>query len=317
MILNPIIPIWLMAIICIALLFFKRKGWMGYIRQILIILLLFAVNLRVMVKDVEVPVLLPKVDVVFVVDNSISMFAEDYGLANGRRMDAAKEDCEYIMKKLPGASFSLVKFEDTPEIMVPFTTDLTMVKQSLSLLKGEGSLHAGGTSMNTVLDSMEDILNDGRDNYKVVFFISDGENTVDEQQESFSRLQHFTDGGAVLGYGTTKGGKMKAPSFLGSEEEPEYLEVYKEDSWESEYAISKIDEKNLKKIASDFGIDYVHMTNTSAVDHVLNSIQNGIMTDTQAQGTTSTAGYKDTYFWLLIPLAALLIWDVISFKRKA
>ena len=104
MIINPIIPIWLMAIICIVLLIFKRKGWMGYIRQILIILLLFAINMRVMVKDVEVPVLLPKVDVLFVVDNSISMLAEDYGLSNGRRLDAVKKDCEYIMEKLPVAS---------------------------------------------------------------------------------------------------------------------------------------------------------------------------------------------------------------------
>lgn len=317
MIINPIIPIWLMAIICIVLLFFKRKGWMGYIRQILIILLLFAINMRVMVKDVEVPVLLPKVDVLFVVDNSISMLAEDYGLSNGRRLDAVKKDCEYIMEKLPGASFGLVKFEDTPEIMVPFTTDSTMVKQSLSLLKGEGSLHAAGTSMNTVMDSMEDILNDGRDNKKVVFFISDGEDTLNDYLESFPRLKHFTHGGAVLGYGTTKGGRMKTVTFFGTEEEPEYLEVYNEETWDREYALSKIDEGNLRKIASDFGIEYVHMTNTSQVDRIINSVQNDITTSADAEGTTTTAGYKDTYFWLLIPLAVILVFDVISFKRKA
>lgn len=317
MIINPIIPIWLMVIICIALLFFKRKGWMGYIRQILIILLLFAINLRVMVKDVEVPVLLPKVDVLFVVDNSISMLAEDYGSSKERRMEAVKRDCEYIMDELAGASFGLVKFEDKPEIMVPFTTDFSMVKQSLSLLQGEASLYAQGTSINTVLDSMENILNDGRDNPKVVFFISDGENTKDEYTESFPRLKHFVQGGAVLGYGTTKGGKMKTVTFFGSEDEPEYLEVYNSDTWENEFALSKIDEENLRKIATDFGIKYVHMTKTSDIDNVINAIKNDIMTNAETEGMMSTMGYKDTYYWLLIPLAFLLVFDVISFKRKA
>lgn len=317
MIINPIIPVGLMAVICVALLFFKRKGWMGYIRQIFIILLLFAINLRVMVKDVEVPVILPKVDVLFVIDNSISMLAEDYGLSNERRMDAVKKDCEYIMEELQGASFGIVKFEDTPEIMVPFTTDRHMVKQSLSLLEGEASLHAQGTSMNTALEAMEDILNDGRENKKVVFFISDGENTLDKDLDSYPRLKHFTSGGAVLGYGTTKGGKMKTISFIGTEEEPKYLEVYKEGSWEKDYAISKIDQGNLRKIASDFGVEYVHMTKTSDVDSVIRSVKNDIMTNADEEGTTTTAGYKDTYYWLVIPLAVLLVFDVISFKRKA
>ena len=39
MIVNPIIPIWLMAIICVALLIVKRKGIWPYIRQIIIIAL--------------------------------------------------------------------------------------------------------------------------------------------------------------------------------------------------------------------------------------------------------------------------------------
>lgn len=55
MIINPIIPIWLMAIICIALAIFKRKGKFAYIRQIIMIILLFMINLRMMIPtDVEV-----------------------------------------------------------------------------------------------------------------------------------------------------------------------------------------------------------------------------------------------------------------------
>ena len=50
---NPIIPIWLMAIISVGLLCFKHKGIPGYIRQIVIIILLFTINLRIMIPDGE------------------------------------------------------------------------------------------------------------------------------------------------------------------------------------------------------------------------------------------------------------------------
>ena len=49
MIISPIIPIWLMGIICVILLaVFKSKDKYTFIRQIIIISLLFIINLRVM-----------------------------------------------------------------------------------------------------------------------------------------------------------------------------------------------------------------------------------------------------------------------------
>ena len=54
---EPIIPIWLMAIICVVLLVIKRKGIIPYIRQIIMVLLLFAINLRPMYVSNEVKVM--------------------------------------------------------------------------------------------------------------------------------------------------------------------------------------------------------------------------------------------------------------------
>ena len=74
MIVNPIIPIWLMSVICIILLVLKRKGIFPYIRQIIVILLLFVINLRIMIPD-EIEVSSPKIDakVIFVIDNTIGL----------------------------------------------------------------------------------------------------------------------------------------------------------------------------------------------------------------------------------------------------
>ena len=133
MIINPIIPIWAMAILCIFFLFQKRKGKANYIRQILIVILLFLINMRVMIRGDDVPMVTPKVDVMFVVDNTISMLAEDYN-GDNRRMDAVKNDCKYIMEQFPGASFSVVTFGDSVQRMIPYTVDVNMAVETIGLL---------------------------------------------------------------------------------------------------------------------------------------------------------------------------------------
>ena len=59
---EPMIPIWLMVIICIGLLAIKRKGIIPYVRQCLIVLLLFAINLRPMYVSDEVKVMRQKLN---------------------------------------------------------------------------------------------------------------------------------------------------------------------------------------------------------------------------------------------------------------
>ena len=49
MIVSPIIPIWLMGIICVILIILKSKNWKTFIRQIIIVILLFLINLRIMI----------------------------------------------------------------------------------------------------------------------------------------------------------------------------------------------------------------------------------------------------------------------------
>ena len=94
---EPMIPIWLMVIICIGLLAIKRKGIVPYIRQCLIVVLLFAINLRPMYISDEVKVMRQKLNCycIIVIDDTLSMMAEDY---NGiePRMNGVKADVEYI-----------------------------------------------------------------------------------------------------------------------------------------------------------------------------------------------------------------------------
>ncbi|MCI8393807.1 MAG: hypothetical protein HFJ23_08835 [Clostridia bacterium] len=99
MIIHPILPIWLMLILCVILgiIIIKNRG--NITRRMIIIALLFMINLRPMIKTGDAKMVSSNLDVLFVIDNTISMVAEDY--AGGiPRLTAVKRDTEYIIDKL-------------------------------------------------------------------------------------------------------------------------------------------------------------------------------------------------------------------------
>ena len=314
MIINPIIPVWLMGIICVVLLLFKRKGTFNYIRQILIIVLIFVINLRIMVPKGDVSNISSNVDVLFVVDNTISMLAEDYN-GNGRRLDAVKADCKYIMEQFPGASFSVATFSNSLEMMMPYTIDASMALQAIEVLSGQTEYYAKGTSLDDVMSQLSEILENERETYKIIFFISDGEVINSEELKSHSDLEQYVNAGAVLGYGTSKGGAMRPLKYAGDEDEPEYLYYYDED-YNRIKAISKIDEDNLKQIASDLGVAYVHMTEQSQIDDVLEELQSKVTKNAAYDEKNGKNGYGETYYFFANPLMLILIFDYVYYKRK-
>ncbi|MBQ9233757.1 MAG: VWA domain-containing protein [Lachnospiraceae bacterium] len=309
---NPIIPIWIMLLICIVFLFLGKKGKFNYIRQIIVILLLFVINLRPMLEDDNVPTVNQNVDVLFVVDDTISMLAEDYN-GNGRRIDAVKEDCRYIAENIPTANFSVISIGNYTDKVIPYTSDINLFYQVIDSLSGQTRIYANGTSFNEAIEVMKKDLDNDRDNYQIVFFISDGEITSDEKLKSYSDLKDYIDDGAVLGYGTASGGPMKTVSYAGDDSEPEYLYYY-DKHYNRIQAISKIDEVNLNKIATDMGVGYVHMTKQSDIDNKLDEIKKNV--EDLEYGKTGKKGYRDIYYFFVIPLCVLLIFDFIYYRRK-
>ncbi len=309
---NPIIPIWVMSLICVFFLLLRRKGMFNYIRQILIVVLLFVLNLRPMIETDNVPTVTQNVDVLFVIDDTISMLAEDYN-GSERRIDAVKADCRYIADNIPTANFSVITIGNMTDKVIPYTSDINLFYRVIDSLSGQTRIYANGTSFNEAIEVMKSDLDNERDNYQIVFFISDGEITGNEKLKSYSELKEFIDDGAVLGYGTSTGGPMKTISYAGDEDAPEYLYIYDE-HYNKVEAISKIDENNLNSIASDMGVSYVHMTKQSAINDKLDEIKDEI--DELAYGENGKKGYRDIYYFVVIPLCVLLVFDFVYYRRK-
>ena len=101
---DPIIPIWLMGILCVGMIFLKKRSRIAYVRQIIAIVLVFLINLRIMVPSDNVSSNTQTLDtyVLFVVDDTISMLARDYD-GDTERLTAVKKDCGHIIEELDGA----------------------------------------------------------------------------------------------------------------------------------------------------------------------------------------------------------------------
>lgn len=298
----PIIPIWLMLIICVSITVYllKDKDIKKHTVDIIMIILLFCINLRIMYPNNDAITASNNLDVLFVIDNTISMNAEDYNGKN-KRLDGVKKDCAYIISKLNGARFSVITFNNKAKIVIPYTRDPNIAKEAIDIIEPVAYLYAKGSTLNVSLDTMLSSLKSSakkEDRRRIVFYISDGEINTDEKLSSFKEASKYIKNGAVLGYGTTQGGYMIETGYS---DENNYIRDYENNT----NAVSKIDEKNLKQIAKDMNIEYIHMEKQSDIDKKLKKISKMIENDFVS---TNKKAYNDTYFILIFPLLALLLY---------
>lgn len=316
MITRPIVPIYVVIPVLLIILgvyiwsVVQKKNRpvfkvLGIARILLILVLVFLINLRIMEKEYNAEIEMKNLDVLFVVDSTISMWAEDYD-GNEPRMDGVISDTEYIIDELNGSNFGLIRFDNRGQILAPFTQDHETVKDAFTTIKTPDVNYAKGTSLNVSKKEMKELLessNKKDERLTILFFISDGEITDGSELESFADLEPLVDSGAVLGYGTEKGGEMVYDDW-GS---------YVRDPDTNQHAISKMDEGNLKKIAEDLDIDYIHMDDTSNIRYLIESIKSGSSLTIEKSDTVT---YKDTYFYYAIPLAVLILLELVLFIRR-
>lgn len=312
----PIIPIWLMLVISGILVLFIIKGkkrllQKSTIMELLMILLLFLINLRIMTPSGKAQVAANNLDVIFVIDKSISMIASDYKTKT--RLEGLKESCTSIIENLEGARFSVITFDNGSNILIPLTSDSNMTKESIEVIQVKDEWAASGSTLNAPLENMLKVLKSSKekgDRVRILFYISDGELTRDgETLSSFESVKEYVDNGAVLGFGTEEGATM----YIGVDKSlaGDYYGGYIYDTLSGEKSISTIDENNLKKIANDIAIDYIHVENVSDINAKVKEIKRLSTSDFEK---TNKSSYEDTYYFLFIPLLLLFLFSFKEYK---
>lgn len=238
----------------------KAQRW-HWIARLAMVLLLCAMALRPSLGSGSAPSAVGgDVDVYFVVDTTSSMAAEDWD-SDRPRLDGVRDDISGLVEGLAGAHFSLITFDAATVQRVPLTTDAGALEQSVAALTQEITAYSSGSSISAPVDKLDELLReDESERTTIVYYLGDGEQTSDEEPQSFEPIAGLIDGGAVLGYGTDAGGRMK--QYFGYEtQEPN---AYIADPSTGGDALSHIDEESLAGIAEQLGVTYLHRDASSS-----------------------------------------------------
>jgi len=319
---NPIFPVWLVALIGVLLVGFavwriiaasRRRERLGWILRAAAALLIVVACFRPGIGSAGSPTLQSGVDIVFVVDTTSSMNAEDEGTnpdgSPRTRLEAVRDDVASLAEQHVGARFSVISFDSSAVQRLPFTTDTTALRSIMTTLRSEVTLYSKGSSITIAKDLLAQVLQRAEeknpDHAQIVYYLGDGEQTSNDKPASFGDAARFVDGGAVLGYGTTEGGRMKENGGPYGSDKVQYIQ----DPAGGD-ALSKIDEGNLRAIAGDLRVDYAHRDPGTPVTAA--QVDPGRL--------SSTAGgdveHSFDLYWILLILAfGALLPDAVTVTR--
>ena len=241
-------------------------------------------------------------NVLFVVDTTGSMAAQDYN-GDEPRLAGVRHDIPALADEFSGAHFALVTFNSKTRVIVPWTTDRGALDSAAALLRQEWTQYAQGTRLDEPLPTLRQLLprSGPGGGYDVIFLMSDGEQTVQPAPRSFERLDAAVAGGAVLGYGTDEGARMHV--YVGRDE---VSDLFIHDYETGTDAISRIDEANLAKVADELAVTYSHRTVPDDVEQIAD--------DAAGQIGTIYAGERDTkrrLYWVpAFGVIALVLWQL-------
>lgn len=316
------LPLWVIAILALllvcavalrgALRDHNRGLTIAWFRRVAMVLVIATMGLGPAMAQHHVETYESSVEVYFVIDRTDSMVAEDYN-GSKPRLDGVKADIAKITTSLVGARFSIISFDSVASQQLPLTSDSRAVTSWIDTLKQQQTLYSSGSLIDRPLSSLKQALEGSAkqspSNTRLVYFFSDGENTSDGTPESYAGVAQYLSGGAVLGYGTAAGGKMKVYDPSGA------TSGYIKDTTQSGSpdAISTIDESQLQTVATQLGVPYLHRTAPGGLESVVSDVAPTLKSET----ATRTVTTYQLWIWpFAAVLAALLLWEAAGLSRN-
>lgn len=275
------------------------RGW-TVARRVAVLVLLVLVVARPSFGSEEVPTERVALSVVLVVDRTKSMDALD--VDDGSRFDRVRADLATLVDTLPEARFALVTFASGASLDLPFTSDRTVVMQAVTELDLEEPIDADGSRLDRPLADVLDLLEQSRgaraDRHTVVVLMGDGENTDGRRQASYAPVAGEIDDGVVLGYGTEEGGRMAlAP-------DGDLAEGFVPDA-DGRPGVSRLDPDNLRTVATQLGVPYVHRDRPAGVEEVA-----ARLADADPTASSTTLADRDLTWAFALGLLGLLLLEL-------
>jgi len=243
------------------------------------------------------------VDIVFAIDVSKSMLAEDIA---PNRLEKAKRLVSALLNDLASDRVGIIAYAAQAVPQLPITTDYGAAKMFLQALNTD-MLSSQGTAIDAAIELTSTYFDDEEQTNRVVFILSDGEDhaedgTIDAaQQASALGIKIFT-----LGVGTEKG----APIPI---KRNGVVESYKKDE-NAEVVITKRNPTVLESIASTTEAAYIDGNDTQAVlSFVREALKQMEKKEFEAKKFVS---YKDRFQPFLIAGFLLFLIDILLLETR-
>ncbi|TJY38168.1 vWA domain-containing protein [Pontimicrobium aquaticum] len=242
------------------------------------------------------------VDIVFAVDVSKSMLAEDIA---PNRLEKSKQLVTQIINNLASDRVGIIAYAGKAFPQLPITTDYASAKMFLQSMNTD-MLSSQGTAIDEAIQLAKTYYDDEEQTNRVLIIISDGE---DHNNIATSVAEEASDEGIkifTIGVGDTKG----APIPI---KRNGIILNYKKDN-DGETVITKLNEETLIDIAKEASGQYINGTNTSEVVETIRDILNNM--DKKEFEAKQFAEYKDQFQWFLGLGIFFLLIDIFLLERK-
>ena len=242
------------------------------------------------------------VDIVFALDVSKSMLAEDIA---PNRIFKAKRLVSEIFNKLGSDRVGIIAYASTAIPVLPITTDFSSAKMFLESLNTD-MLSSQGTSIIEAIQLSKGYFDDDNQTNRILCILSDGEDHEFKEDQLFSAIQESGITIFTVGLGSSKG----APIPI---KENNIVKSYKKDE-SGEVVITRLNENLLQKMANQSAGKYIKGDNTSqVVDEIINELKE---MDKKEFESKQFVSFKDQFQWFLGFGLLLLLIDSIVFNKK-
>ncbi len=242
------------------------------------------------------------IDIVFAIDVSKSMLAEDVAPS---RLEKSKQIVSQIINQLGNDRIGIVAYAGSAFPVLPITTDYGVAKMFLQSMNTD-IVSSQGTSLDEAIRLSATYFDEKSKTSKLLIMISDGEDHSEGAESAAEEANKMGMKIITIGVGTENGSTI--PLRVNG-----IVESFKRDA-NNEVVITKLNKEGLTTIAKATKGGYVDGNNTKAVlDYVKNALDNIQKTEFES---TQMADFQSQFQWFLGIAFALLFLDVFLLERK-
>ena len=227
------------------------------------------------------------VDVVFVIDSSLSMGALDVAPS---RMAVAKTLVRRLVAAMPGNRVGLVQTEGAGQVLAPLTLDGAVVDLLLDAIE-PGSLPTPGTSLGSGIEAALRLFGTDSKKHRVLVVLSDGEDHAGGLAPWAARLRREGVAAFAFGVGTPDGAPVVIPGRADFKR-----------TADGSVVITRLNEETLESLARETGGRYQRATSAAAEITDVTQRIGAIETRTFESQVVSTR--EERFQW---PLAAAVL----------